>query len=216
MIACDEIPTESSDPNENISDLNTAIDEALQLQPVIICFDEVDRITQLVSEVAPGRSSMTTWLRRLLKGKRFQKTQTFVLGVTNHPQCIDPSVTRCFEVPLYLEPTPLNVASKLLIEALGNNEVARRYLKNLKKFNMKPMGAAVARACTELKRIYSSLEGIPVDDLVNCLKANTPILPSEKQLRNYEKQNKDLIGFCKEHVIPYWLDIHERTKERKS
>ncbi len=220
MISCGRMPTELGDPTEILSGLDETVQSGLQSQPVIMCFDEVDLLCPHISEVLPGRGAMSAWMRRLLKDEksplRATDTQAVLVGVTNYPSCIESSVKRNFEIPLYFEPTPICVAKRIIKEFLTNDEqVAQKYTENFQNLRLRPMGAEIIRACNQVKKIYPELGNISSDEIVRSMKANTPIPPSERELQSYVKSNKDLIDMSRKYAIPNWLDVYERTKKRR-
>lgn len=216
MIECDAMPTEVSDPEELLGDLRNAVDEALQLQPVILCFDEIDHLCPHISEVPPSRGTFSAWMRRLLKGEGFQANHALVIGTTNYPPCIEPSVKRNFQIPIYFEPTPREVAKKIIKKRLIDSQrVARKYVDNFKSLHRRPMGAEIMSACLQVKKTDTDLESLSEDEIISSLMASTPIPPSDRELRAYEKENADIIKMSEDIAIPYWLDIYKRTAKRK-
>jgi SpoVK/Ycf46/Vps4 family AAA+-type ATPase len=215
-IKCNKIPVEVSDPTGLRNDLNDAIDVALQHQPVITCFDEVDRICPHINRVPPGLGSLSSWLQEFLESKKMKDAKTLVIGTTNHPQCIELSVKRRFDIALYFEPTSPDVAKLLVKKHLVDREdVAKGYLKNFEKHHLQPMGAQIAQTCSEVKKNHTDLNTIPAEEIVRMLKANTPHPLSNKDVEEYKKENEDMINWSEEYIIPNYLDIYERSKKAK-
>lgn len=196
---------------KNIEELNKMLVKAHHNKPVIICFDEVDRLCPNIGEVPFDYGAFSAWVRCLLKDKDFKSGKMLILGITNNPSKIESSVKRQFEIPLYFEPTPIEISQEIIRKNLINNDkIAEEYMQFYADFHFQPMGAEVMSACKAVKKIYKDISSVSEDEIIKSMKANTPIPPSEGELESYEQDNTSLIGLSKGISIPYWLDLKKQ------
>jgi len=158
-------------------------------------------------------------MRQLLRDEELKATKVLLMGITNHPTCIELSVKRNFAVPLYFEPTPLDVIKMIIQEELGSKiekigEIAEKYIDSFRRLKMRPMGAEVTAACRISKESHPNLNTLPSCDIVTILKGNTPVTPTEAEIKALEKQNENLIDLSEKNVMPHWLNLYKNPKEQ--
>jgi len=212
IIRCDLLQFEYDEYNDLILALDECINELLQHQPIILCFDEIDSLFPHVNLVDLEKGAVSSWMRLQIRYKKiFENKEVMLIGITNNPRLIEPSVCREFKVSLYFEPTPLCVTEKLVESRLPISNVGESYRNNLKKYHLQPMGAQVTSACAEVLMDFGDLSQRNIKDIVHALKANI-LPPSPKDLKDYERFNKELITLYTRNTVPYYFQIYEEAR----
>lgn len=217
-ISCDQIPIESGKPEEIVAKLNAVIKSAEKSRPTLICFDEIDSLSPIVTEIPSTTALFTAWMRRLLSYEISKTRNILMVCTTNYPSHIDFSVRRRFDTMFYIQPTPLDVIKRIIVEELGegslSEEVADRYVRAFKRLRLHPMCASVVTACNLLKERYPDLSGLTRDSIVDALMANTSLPPSVEEIDHFESENADLIRNCRSHTH-YWKDMYNSITRKE-
>lgn len=201
-IKCDELVT-----IQNVSQALDMINRIMILSekhsPTFIVFDEIDAL----SASLPGLSSVSAVYTRLMrKLVRDLPSQTLMIGITNYPNNIDFAVRRRFQVSIYMEPTTVEITTKIIERILNRTDsekLAQKLWEKLEENAFVPLGSDIAKACEMARELYASEDQqLSPERLVELLSATMPGANVET-VKDYEQKHADLINRSK-YQQEYW------------
>lgn len=196
---------------ENLKkDLDQLAEKVCQNRPAIFSIDETDALTVPIYKARSTLRILSQWLLDFMDHCR---DQILLFGIANHPEKMDNSFLRRFQVRLYFEPTDSGVIRRILKRYLNidNDErVTRVLLKKFEEYDLRLMSSDLIDACEEIRTSVGSLKGLPVQEVVKTLQYHISPCNCAHYIDDYEKQNRNLINFSRDYILPYWKVIYDR------
>jgi len=213
MIRCDELATKLYSEqyvNEKIISLNKSVERAKRNAPALICFDEMESIWSQV-EISPAKAILLSWARDFLDA---YTKKVMILGITNYPAIVEPSLLRRFPSPIYFDlPTPKMiekiVQKQLKIERYV--DVAYLLVRGYSEVGLSPVGKEIVLACKELQIDEPKLSTFSEKEIAYRLLAySSSGGATSDSVTKYKEQQRSLIMLSNRYTIPVWLQFYQK------
>jgi len=220
-VICDKVPIGTS-RTEKLRQVFKTVFEVLDSikEPKILLFDEIDGIVPHAAKVNPEWRAFIYYLRACL---RSEPKNVLVVGTTNNPSEMEPTVRGVFYLPLYFQPTGRTTVLKMFKERLEHPEweqICHKYMDKMAELKYRPQGKTIRQVIDNFAvrvdkddTVWSTAPN--TKDIVQGLIAHSGYPLTEDDVVEYEEQNSSLIESSLESCIPWWQGCY-RDKFKKN